>query len=212
MRLVLLSDTHGRHNEIVVPDGDVLIHAGDFSRFGDVADVGRFARWLGDLPHENKLVIAGNHDRLLEDDPYVGRAMLIGRGIDYLQDNGVEIGGRLFYGSPWQPEFCDWAFNLPRGGKELRREWSRIPDDTDVLITHGPPMSVLDRTEAGEPVGCEELYARVSDMPDLELHVFGHIHEGGGQQERIQNTLFVNAAVCDVHYRAVNAPVVIDLE
>jgi Icc-related predicted phosphoesterase len=125
----------------------------------------------------------------------------------YLQDEPVEIEGLKFYGSPWQPWFLDWAFNLERG-ESLRKVWARIPEDTDVLVTHGPPHGILDRTTRGEPVGCEDLRARVEELR-TPLHLFGHIHEGYGTERRGQ-TLFVNASSCTVSYRPLQAPVILD--
>src|SRR5690606_27797878 len=129
-------------------------------------------------------------------------------GLTYLRDAGVEIDGVRFWGSPWQPEFFDWAFNLPRG-EALAARWALVPEDTDVLITHGPPRGILDRTVTGTPVGCDDLRAALDRLAP-RLHVFGHIHEAYGRVEGPRTT-FVNASVCDVRYRAVNDPVVVDL-
>jgi len=138
-----------------------------------------------------------------------------GRGAHYLRDTEVYVhtsrgGGPLYvYGSPWQPEFNDWAFNLPRKGRELAARWAAIPSGLDVLITHGPPFGILDRTSTGEHAGCELLRAAV-ERARPRLHVFGHVHEGYGVVER-DGTIYVNASICDLSYRPVNAPVVVDL-
>lgn len=206
MRIVCLSDTHGLHSSMNVPDADVLIHAGDLTRFGNLEDIQHFSVWLDGLPHRHKLVIAGNHDRLFESNPHIAELSL--GNVTYLRDSGVTIDGVRFYGSPWQPEFYNWAFNLPRG-KALAEKWDDIPSDTDILITHGPPAGILDRTKDGNQAGCEDLLKRIREL-NLKLHVFGHIHEGYGQEKK-GNTLFVNAAMCDRLYKAVNFPVVVDL-
>lgn len=206
MRLVLLSDTHGFH-ELAVPDGDVLLHAGDFSRNGGLRDVERFERFLGRLPHRHKILIAGNHDFVFQKQRGLAQKRL--KSARYLQDSGCEVEGLRIYGSPWQPEFFDWAFNLPRG-EPLRRVWARIPDEVDVLITHGPPAGLLDRNSAGEAVGCADLRERVRAVRP-GLHLFGHIHEAAGVAE-VDGTLFVNASVCDLRYRPVNPAVVVDWE
>jgi predicted phosphohydrolase len=173
LRLVIISDTHGLHESVSVPDGDILVHAGDITMDGRLSDAVAFDRWLGALPHRRKVVIAGNHDFCFERDPAKSRACLT--NAIYLQDEAAEIEGLKFYGSPWQPWFFDWAFNLARG-PELRAKWNLIPADTDVLVTHGPPQGCLDMTRRGEPVGCADLAAAVRRLKP-RLHVFGHIHE-----------------------------------
>jgi Icc-related predicted phosphoesterase len=207
MRIVCLSDTHFPPNAIQVPEGDVLIVAGDICLRGHEYELEIFDRFLGQLPHKHKLLIAGNHDWPIA---YAGaEAMkdLIKNAI-YLEDSGVEIDGVKFWGSPWQPEFFNWAFNLPRGPK-LAEMWALIPKDIDVLITHSPPYGILDRIYSGEHVGCEDLLAALQRIRP-KVHVFGHIHEGYGVLKQ-NGTTFINASVCDERYRPFNAPIVIDL-
>lgn len=209
MRLVLLSDTHGHHGELDVPDGDVLIHAGDFTTVGRRSEVETFLAWLASRPHARKVLVAGNHDFLFEREPKVARGMVeAAGGIDYLEDSGIEIDGVSFWGSPWQPRFKEWAFNLDRG-EPLRAKWNVIPSGVDVLVTHSPPQGILDRTFQGLPVGCEELLAALARVKP-RVHVFGHIHEGYGGVEK-GGTRYVNACNCDVRYRAVNEPVVVEI-
>lgn len=205
MRIVCLSDTHNHLDRIDVPDGDLLIHAGDFTGRGTQPEVERFAEVLAALPHAHKVVIAGNHDFMFELAPDEARDLLI--DCTYLEDSGCEVGGLRIWGSPWQPWFHDWAFNL-RGEDELAARWALIPDDTDVLITHGPPRGILDRTPDGEEVGCAELERAIRRVRP-GLHVFGHIHEGYGLVERA-GTIHVNACNCTLDYRPTNAPVSLD--
>ena len=205
MRLVLISDTHQRHDQLVVPDGDVLVHAGDFSTRGGEEEVARFAAWLRALPHRHKVVIAGNHDFLFERDPARARALLA--GATYLEDSGVTIEGVRFWGSPWQPRFFDWAFNLDRGAP-LKAKWDLIPAGIDVLIVHGPPRGVLDRTWRGEEVGCDDLREALGRVKP-RLFVCGHIHEAHGERT-VGETRCVNASCCDVRDRLFHAPVVVD--
>ncbi len=191
---------------LTIPEGDVLIHGGDFTSRGSVHDVIDFNTWLGTLAHPTKIVIAGNHDFLFERDPGLARSLLT--NATYLEDSGTTVGGLAVWGSPWQPRFFDWAFNLDRGAP-LEAKWNLIPAATDVLVTHGPPMEILDRTRRGEPVGCEAL-ARAVLRVKPKLHVFGHIHEGYGELVR-DGIRYVNACSCDERERLVNAPVVVEL-
>lgn len=206
MRVVCLSDTHGRHGTIVVPDGDLLIHAGDSTKRGTRPEIEAFDAWLGGLPHRHKVVIAGNHDFGFEQD-VTARTWI--RHAIYLQDEGAVIDGLRIWGSPWQPRFFDWAFNLDRG-LALAAVWAKVPDGTDILVTHGPPRGILDRTFRGEHVGCDDLLREVTERIRPRLHVFGHIHEDAGLIER-DGIRFVNASACDLRYQAVQPPIVVDL-
>ncbi len=141
-RIVCLSDTHNCNEQIALPDGDILIHAGDATIRGTIDEIVLFNEWFANLPHRRKIFVAGNHDWLFETNNAYARNLL-SREIIYLQDSSVEIEGLKIYGSPWQPRFFDWAFNLNRGA-ELAEKWKLIPGDTDVLITHGPPFGILD--------------------------------------------------------------------
>ncbi len=206
MRIVAISDTHGLHDRLDIPDGDVLVHAGDFSNLGKRVEVEAFSRFLGTQPHRHKVVIPGNHDLTFESHPEQARAWL--RGCTLLQDSAVTIEGVRLWGSPWQPWFLDWAFNL-RSAEALREKWLLIPPDTDVLVTHGPPRGILDRTVSGDDAGCAELRARV-EVVAPKVHIFGHIHEGAGEVE-LGGVRYVNACSTDVRCWAVNQPIVIDL-
>jgi len=205
MRVVCVSDTHALHDQVLVPGGDVLVHAGDFTRMGSLDDIRAFNDWLGRQPHRHKVVIAGNHDFAFEQDP-AARA-LITHG-HYLQDQEIILEGVKFWGSPWQPRFFDWAFNLDRG-PQLRQVWAKMPADTQILVTHGPPYGILDQTRRGEAVGCEDLLARVAQVRP-KLHIFGHIHEAYGEAQDF-GVHFVNASSCDLRYRAVQPPIVVDV-
>ena len=205
-RLVVLSDTHGFHDRLDVPPGDVVVHAGDFCTAGSEAEAASFATFFRALPHRHKVVIAGNHDRCLERQPELAEKLF--RGCHYLLDSGVDLEGLRFWGAPWQPQFFDWSFNLPRG-EPLRNKWALIPVEVDVLVTHGPPFGVLDRVTGGDQQGCEEL-AMAVDRARPRLHLFGHIHEGHGWERR-GATLHVNASVCTAGYVPDNPVSVIDL-
>lgn len=208
MKCVAISDTHTLHWDLDIPDGDVLIHAGDSLNRGTLVELQDFNAWLFTLPHKHKIVIAGNHDWCFERADCHARAKEILTEAIYLQDESVVINDLLFYGSPWQPAFMDWAFNLERG-KALRKKWKKIPVGTDVLITHGPPMGILDKTISGETVGCFDL-REVVEIVKPRFHIFGHIHEGYGQFE-YEGTTYINACINTHRYVPSNAPIVFEL-
>jgi len=214
-RIVCLSDTHNFHEQIAVPDGDILIHSGDATINGSDQEVVEFIYWFANLPHRRKIFVAGNHDWLFEVDNRHARRLLSETNIVYLQDSSTVTEGLNIYGSPWQPRFFDWAFNLNRGA-EMAEKWRLIPDDIDILITHGPPNGILDlvpRKGWDENAGCEELRKKVEDIAKLgrlKLHIFGHIHCGYGTHEEF-GVRFVNASNCDESYQPSQPPIVIDL-
>ncbi|MFC1679413.1 metallophosphatase domain-containing protein [Elusimicrobiota bacterium] len=203
MRIVCIADTHSRYEGLEIPDGDILIHAGDLTSLGRPAEVVEAADFLQRLPHRHKIVIAGNHDFLFEREPEKAEAVIARSGCTYLLDTEVEVEGLRIYGSPWQPWFGDWAFNLGRG-YDIRQKWDLIPKGIDILVTHGPPRGILDEMTSGERVGCEELLEKVRELKP-KWHVFGHIHEGYGQVKD-GDTEFVNASICDIRYDPINKP------
>ena len=170
------------------------------------------------------MVIAGNHDITFQEDYYmssgaqrfhggVGRydcskARGLLKGCTYLEDSSVEICGYKIYGSPWQPEFCDWAFNLPRG-EELRKRWAAIPIDTDILLVHGPPAGHVDMTSRSGHVGCEDLLEAIHQRC-ISTVVSGHLHPAYGTSAD-EVTLFINASTCTEQYNPTRAPIVFDL-
>ena len=218
MRLVCISDTHTYHHQLDVPEGDVLIHAGDFSFNGRRREVWNFLGWFSTQPHPHKIFIAGNHERMFESDPEATAVILKSfEGLHYLQDRAVTIEGLKIYGSPWTPEFNNWAFNVKRG--ELHDKWAKIPTDVDVLVTHGPPSADLGGVIVHDPsvwgkvdpreVGDEELLEAIMRIKP-RVHVCGHIHEGYGRRER-DGVTFVNAANVNGEFKLVNPPIVVEL-
>jgi Icc-related predicted phosphoesterase len=203
MDIVVIADTHGLHKEVPIPPGDVIIHAGDISNVGKPQELKDFFNWFNALNIKVKIFIAGNHDFLFEKNGIQARSF-IPDGVIYLQDSAVEVEGVKIYGSPTTPEFMDWAFMAKRG-EDIRRYWEKIPTDTDILITHGPPHGILDQTIEGIHAGCEELKTKVFQIRP-KYHVFGHIHEAYGQQLEDEVT-FVNASIVNADYNVVNKPV-----
>lgn len=210
MQITFISDTHGKHEELTkdLSGGPILIHCGDVSNRGASWEIRDFLEWFTKLPYTHKIFIAGNHDFHFEK-PITKNEVLIPNNIHYLQDNHVIIEGIKIYGTPWQPWFFDWAFNLPRNGKEIKEKCDQIPLDTDILITHAPPKGILDRVIRGyEHVGCEILRNRILDVKP-KINCFGHIHESYGL-EIINDITYVNASSLDHRYDYVNKPIVID--
>ena len=207
MRIVCISDTHEVHQKIVMPEGDLLIVAGDFTFKGCPNHITIFNDWLGTLDYKHKVTIAGNHDLLFEDDALQARLLLT--NATYLEDSSVTIEGIKIYGSPWTPRFFDWAFNANRG-PIIAAKWAAIPDDTNVLVTHGPPFGILDLTPKGLHVGCDDLLIRIDQLKQLKLHAFGHIHHSYGLAHR-NGVAFANACICNEAYIAARDPIVVDI-
>ena len=213
MRLVLLADTHTFQADLAgkIPDGDVLVHAGDLGRAGDEAELTEVAAWLRALPHPYKVVVPGNHDALFEDEP--GLAREIFRGLVVLIDEEARVAGLRVYGSPWTPRYHSWSFMKARGAA-MAAVWARVPYGLDLLVTHGPPKGVLDDASsyrggswAGpELAGCEELARRVA-LVRPRVHVFGHIHGRQGVVDK-DGTRFVNCTTSE----AEQTPLVLEIE
>lgn len=207
MRLVFISDTHGLHHQLKLPYGDVLFHCGDFSRRGRLEECTDFLNWYGSQAHPHKVLIAGNHDFLAEQNSVLFES-LIPENVHYLNDSGCEINGIKIWGSPIQPWFFDWAFNRQRGA-EIRKHWDLIPEGTDILLTHGPAYGILDEVARDKrPVGCRDLLKRVRDL-QVKIHACGHIHEAYGDLS-IDGIRYLNASILDEAYDVRNAPIVVD--
>lgn len=201
-KIVMISDTHGQHHDVILPKGDILIHAGDVSRSGKKTQIQDFLQWFSKQDFQYKIFIAGNHDFFFEQNTEDEIVQIIPENVIYLNDSGVELEGLNIWGSPIQPWFFDWAFNRQRGA-EIKKHWDLIPNDTNILITHGPVYGILDKTTTQLNVGCEDLLTKIKTLSELKLHVSGHIHEGYGIIQE-SNITFINASILDVNYRLVN--------
>jgi Icc-related predicted phosphoesterase len=218
LRLVIISDTHGLHRQVQLPEGDVLIHCGDFMNSGlSLPEIVSFDVWLSQQPHRHRLVIPGNHDIAFERARHIALPQLM--HATYLEETSVTIEGVKFYGCPYTPAFFNWAFMENRNSKEMRRHWIKaFHEQPDVLISHGPPFGILDQNkqtssryyEAGEPhLGCEEMM-RAMPFIHPKINCFGHIHSSHGSFEQ-DGTQFINASQIDEDYRVVFEPVVADI-
>jgi Icc-related predicted phosphoesterase len=217
MKIVCISDTHSKHEGLVLPAGDVLVHAGDWTGRGSEKSTIEFLKWLNYQPYKHKVFISGNHDFYGEQHSKAFRLLvaLHAPNCIYLENSAVAINGVKFYGAPQTPRFFDWAFNVNRG-PDIKKYWDAIDADTDVLITHGPSMGVMDLVvvgyspNCGEHVGCQDLADRIEQLPKLQAHIFGHIHSGHGKK-KIGKIIHVNAATCSEEYKPVNRPIVISV-
>jgi Icc-related predicted phosphoesterase len=220
--ITLISDTHNKHTSISdhLPGGDLLIFAGDIMGSGyKYEEVSSFCEWMNSLDqYATKIFIAGNHDRIFETSPDEAKLIVDQYpNIRYLQD---ESGFHFIssdpdrsvsiYGSPWQPWFYNWAFNLHRNSEELKSKWDAIPEGTEILVTHGPAFGYLDTVEGRrhENLGCELLVQRIKEIKP-KIHVCGHIHSGYGYVFDGE-THFFNASVLDERYTYTQKPFVFD--
>lgn len=204
MKIVCISDTHGLHQDIDVPDGDMLIHAGDLTVRGTSEQINDMLEWFGSLPHKYKILIAGNHDfgfeQKLSD-------IIVPDSVIYLENTFVEIEGLKIWGSPVSTPYYDWAFMWDIS--ERTELYQKIPDNTDIVISHGPPYGVFDHTKTGVHAGCTALRDRLKQIKP-KLCVFGHIHEDNGIKE-LEGTVYVNAAILDRQYKITNQAIVLEI-
>ena len=214
IRITFISDTHTKHKqcEMDLPGGDLLIHAGDIMNSGySKSDIHDFCKWFELQDYKHKIFIAGNHDRMFENHPLESNTIVNNYDVTYLQDEEDIIDGVKIYGSPWQPEFYNWAFNLPRNGEDLREKWSWIPNPIDILVTHAPAYGHLDVSGFGDSgLGCELLRERIDVVKPL-IHCFGHIHGSAGYKFD-GNTHHFNASILNERYEYRNKPMTIDLD
>lgn len=212
-KIVTISDTHNRHNDLTIPNGEIIIHAGDFSNRGTKHEMEEFTKWYGSLPHANKVLIAGNHDKGT-DPAFSGlnneslseyfKALCSLNNITLLEDSFCEIylksGDVLkIWGSPVQPTFgYGWAWNRNRG-KQIQNHWDKIPEGMDIIVTHGPAYGFGDKCNYGDRVGCEDLLEAIERVKP-KLHVFGHIHEDRGIFTHKNGIVFNNASSLTLRY------------
>eukprot|EP00927_Polykrikos_kofoidii_P060455 TRINITY_DN55436_c0_g1_i1.p1 TRINITY_DN55436_c0_g1~~TRINITY_DN55436_c0_g1_i1.p1 ORF type:complete len:318 (+),score=43.05 TRINITY_DN55436_c0_g1_i1:66-1019(+) len=210
VRCVAISDTHTCHTSLHLPQGDILLHCGDFSNLGTVAECESFCDWMTPLPFQHKLLVCGNHDLACDREWYMSNwqtwhdtfqspelvaTKMQDAGLTILEDREVKVCGIRIYGNPAQPRQPksrpQMAFGRRRG-TELKEEWAKLPGSIDVLMTHAPPAGILDADPSGKQLGCEELAKAVGRLKPA-IHVFGHVHNGYGTHTS-KHTHFINAA------------------
>lgn len=216
MRIVFISDTHNLHKKISIPKCDLLLHCGDFSSRGTKNELVNFLDWFAEQPAREKVFIAGNHDFICESNPDQVYSIVKNYNVNYLFESSVRLEGLNIFGSPWVTYLPNWAFSFKRNNpNEAISAWAKIPDNTDILLTHTPPYRIFDRVDrsmyVGEDlnVGCPHLLDRVNKVKP-KIHAFGHIHEGYAGAEK-GGINFINAASCTIKYNPTNSPVVFDL-
>ena len=211
MEIIFISDMHTRHQTFTPSlqnGGDVIVCCGDITDMGTEQELRKFVAWYDALPFTYKIVIAGNHDFIFEQSPSLARHILNDTGIIYLENTEVVIDGLKFYGSPVTSNFNNWAFNKNYGA-EIQHYWDKIPPDTDILITHGPPLGILDCSRQGLHLGCAILKEAVRKIKPV-VHAFGHIHEGYGTVSN-EDIYYVNAALLNERYQPVHKPISVQI-
>lgn len=221
MKVTFLSDTHRSHNNITLPGGNILVYAGDCMGAGYYQnELTSFIDWFAEQNYTHKVCIAGNHDRWCETNDSETKKLFEEKGIIYLKDNIVQIEGLKIYGTPYQPYFCNWAFNVKKFEK-LKEIYKMIPEGLDILITHCPPYGILDKSHlprlyygytGEEPLGSVELKEVLEEMEKKpKVCVFGHIHGDGGKMEERDGVKYINASVCDENYETTNKIISIEM-
>lgn len=208
MKLICISDTHNKHEEIQIPEGDVLIHSGDITEGGTKREAINFLKWFSKQPHQHKIFIAGNHDFYFEKSSKEEIQEIIPGNIHYLRDEEITINGIKFWGSPITPGDGTWAFNQKQA-QDINKHWEQIPKDTQVLITHTPPYKIKDVLNNGRHIGCETLLRTLKNR-EINFHIFGHVHDSYGITT-ISNTKFINASNLDNKYRFIHQPLEITI-
>eukprot|EP01130_Rhizamoeba_saxonica_P004126 TRINITY_DN1700_c0_g1_i2.p1 TRINITY_DN1700_c0_g1~~TRINITY_DN1700_c0_g1_i2.p1 ORF type:complete len:228 (-),score=39.46 TRINITY_DN1700_c0_g1_i2:19-702(-) len=203
VRVVCVSDTHLNHQKLVdhpnLPEADVFVHCGDMTRYGK--GLNQFLEVLSRLPYETKLVITGNHDISIQDDIYSRVASDVAnvqQVATFLQNQTINYNNLKWYGSHWRGH----SMGTPR---EEYRKWTNIPDDIDILLTHIPPLDILDPTGTGS-IGLKE---HIQQRVKPKVHIFGHCHIGYGVYCDDQ-TVYINAAA--PNGRNLNELVVFDVK
>ena len=215
MKIMFLSDTHGRHLEITelygeLPYVDIIVHSGDCTRYGEFEETDLFMNWFSKQNAKHKVLVAGNHDFVLQQMDRRNWLLANNYGVTYLEDSFINIDGIGIYGSPWSPVFGMWAFMKHRNA-ELDAVWQKVPTDgsVDLLVTHTPRYGRFDVSVRGNyNVGCEMLANRINDIHP-KVHVFGHIHECGGMIKEetevpVKGMVSLNASLLNIRYVLAN--------
>lgn len=207
--MVAISDVHGKWKKLKIPSCDLLISAGDYSFQGEPHMVRDFHAWLNEQDAGHIISVQGNHETWVEKNWDQAKAIALEAcpAVHFIDEGLIEIEGKKIWCSAVTPWFYDWAWNVQRG-PDIKRHWDKIPNDVNMIVTHGPAYGILDVVPAadGSPrgrVGCQDLLDAIRRIkPDI--HICGHIHHSYGQ-EHIDGTSFYNVSICDEMYYPSNA-------
>lgn len=216
IKIVAISDVHTKWNKLIIPKCDILISAGDYSFRGESHLVKDFHGWLNKQDATHIISVQGNHELWVENNFKEAKDIALAAcpRVDFLDEGLVEIDDIKIWGSAITPWFHSWAWN--RHPQEITKHWNRIPNDINILITHGPPYNILDKTIYSngdprlEPLGCPQLLKRIKELKDLDLHFFGHIHNPGGEQHHEDGISFYNSAICNELYLPINPITIVE--
>lgn len=218
MKIVVISDTHTRFDKLVIPECDLLISCGDYSNNGTIAEVVSFHKWLNKQPAKYKISVQGNHERGVQNNYVLSKNLAEQEcpGVFFIDEGLIVIKGIRIWCSAITPEYLNWAWNRARG-EEIKEHWDKIPNDIDILVTHGPPYLILDKAYKHHPAGhkievfhgCVDLLNKIRTIPTLKHHFFGHIHESHGNHTQ-DGIMFWNAAICNSRNWPVNPPTVVE--
>lgn len=203
MKIICISDTHNKHEKLILPEGDCIVHAGDFTEAGTKKETLNFLNWFSSTPYKYKILIAGNHDFYLQKKNHKLNE-IIPSNIYYLEDTGITLDNINFWGSPFTPGDSSWAFSRDRG-KPISEHWNKIPEATNILITHGPPLGILDELDDKKMIGCKNLKDKLKEL-NISFHIFGHVHDDYGSV-KTQKIEYINASSLDASYKVVNQPI-----
>lgn len=216
LTIVAISDVHGKFNKLEIPECDILISCGDYSFVGQDHEIRNFHKWLDKQPAKHIISVQGNHERGVQAQFSLSEQLAkdVCPRVHFIDEGLIELEGLKIWCSAYTPTFFNWAYMKDRG-PEIKEHWDRIPDDTDILVTHGPPYGILDKVEIQHPsghiiekfTGCVDLLDRVKQLPKLQAHFFGHIHEGHGK-----DGIFHNVSICDEHYKPINEPRIVEIK
>lgn len=211
MKVVALSDVHSKLGKVKLPDADLLVISGDLTIGGSIKEYSQLNHACGDIKHKFKygiLLCEGNHDFLGEKQPSLADSLI--HHAKLVRHNAITINGIKFFITPYNKWYFNWAFNI-WPGEQSQKIWAQIPNDTEVLVSHGPPYETLDCPPNKEHVGDVDLWNRIQLLHKLKLHIFGHIHHSAGFEQR-DKVWYVNASTCNESCQPINPPIIIEID
>ena len=245
MKIVAISDTHNQHDSLTIPECDILIHAGDATMIGSPDEMKAFFKWFSNQPAKQRIFVPGNHE-VGYYHWFARLGLTLDDTVDSIRVHSHEYPDGVFpvvdseritnndpylliYGSPWTKVSSRWAWQFsewPENGITPKAIWGGIPNDTDILVTHGPPYGILDFVPhknispnnpswlvdlAGRTLGDRVMLEEIKKRPSIKYHFFGHIHEGHGHLE-VAGVKYYNVSICDEGYKPVNPITIVEID